>query len=168
MFTTLPTCVVVADSAHALLYSVLPAAHSRRVDRPLRASLHEEVCLVYPEARTPERTAYAGNRPSLVHSGLGHTPFSGGDHHRNGHREEDGRRFAYEVVDAAMTATHDNPTGPVLLVAGPPMLGLLRWEIAARGPQDLRFIEIPHNLSSLPVDQLHDRLADEGVIPARG
>ena len=147
-------CLVVADAARARLYSFDGAE-----GRPSR-QLREWTDLVNPARRL---------RPSEIDSdtpGVGHAGGVGyglGDHRDEAQHEVD-RRFAREIGKHLTMLLDETGDRRVVIVASPHMLGLLRTEVPLAAAVERT--ELARDLTRETTPQLHEHLAELGVLPA--
>jgi len=89
------------------------------------------------------------------------------DDHRDNHLVEFGRRFAQDIVAEIdrLIAEHDLNT--LLLVAEPQILGVLRDCLHSSNGRSVAVDELAKDLCRLKARQLHEYLAQKGLLPAR-
>lgn len=153
-------CVVVADGARARLFTLQEGG----VDEA-GPTLVEVSGLANPEAEAAGKEIFSDEK-----SGRNAAPGGGGAHgyddHRDAHIEETERRFAKDVAEAAAEALRRGRAGCLVVVANPRMMGHLREALTATS-LDMRVKEVKKDLSKLPVHEVQEHLAAEGVLPAR-
>jgi protein required for attachment to host cells len=131
-----------------------------------------------PGRRLPDRDLYSESRPGLKGSSIRRStvggdhsdqgaPGAGSDDHRDAHREEVDGRFAKQIVDELDDQVTRRKLGHLVLCAAPKMLGTLRAVSGVLHRDGLVFEEIDKDLSNMSVAQLHDYLANAGIIPGR-
>lgn len=129
--------------------------------------------------RLPDHEVYSESRPSLKgdsgrraelgganRSDLG-APASASDDHRDAHRQELDARFAKLIAGELDEQVTRRKLGHLVLCAGPKMLGTLRTVCGSLHRDGLVFEEIEKDLSNMSVAQLHDYLANAGIVPGR-
>jgi protein required for attachment to host cells len=150
-------CIIVAvDGSRARIYALLD-------DDPRNLTELED--LVNPEQRLRAGEIYAHDRPGIKAEGATGVR-AGMDEHRGDHAAEIERRFAVDVIAAAGRQLTAHRCRDLVLAAAPAMLGTLRREIDRLDPQ-VRVHELPKNLTADRPAELHDRLAEERLIPPR-
>jgi protein required for attachment to host cells len=127
-----------------------------------------------PGRRLADRDLYSETRPVLRGYGIrGGTVgeqgvlSSGGDDHRDAHRDEMDGRFAKGIIAELEEQVTRRKLGHLVVCASPRMLGTLRAESGVLHRDGLVFEEIDKDVSNLTVAQLHDYLAGSGIIPGR-
>ncbi len=158
--------VLAADGARARLF-VMGGPHTTR--SPTASPLVEVFRAVRPELRARDWESHEGERPSMRHEGAGagsHTITNRGERRR----EVELERFASQVALEAVRSWRTERVVRAIVVASPPMLGLLRpaLEHADHGPRPWAMVELDRDLSQLTPPALHDALAAEGLLPPRG
>jgi len=120
--------VVVADQSKARFFTVADS-HS---------ALQEMGELVHPEARDREQTL-TSDRPGRAFDSKGQ------GRHAMGSTVEPGKqetiRFAKQVTDHLQAAHNEGRCDRLLLVAGPPLLGLLRENLKTSSGLDVSVVE---------------------------
>ena len=154
-------CVVVADGARARIFLVqetdAPRAPFRLVERDVltNADLRSRGRSVTGRVRTETNT----NREAGPVHPMGAQ--------RERHRIELERRFSVEVARKTAALARDWPEGSVVLVADPRMLGFLRDAVRGALTPGIRVKELAKDYARLTAPRLQDRLAEDGVVPAR-
>jgi protein required for attachment to host cells len=154
-------CVVVADGRRARLFllqeSDAPRAPVRLAARGTlsNASLRTRGRSVTGRVRTETNT----NREAGPVHPMGAQ--------RERHRVELERRFSMEVARKAAALARNWTTGSVVLVADPGMLGFLRGAVRGALKPSIRVKELAKDYARLTASRLWDRLAEDGVVPAR-
>lgn len=87
--------------------------------------------------------------------------------HRTQFAESRDDKFAREVVGQLERIVREGAFGNVVIVAGPRMLGELRKHESSLRRAGLQFDEIERDLAWQSNAQLHDHLAQMGIIPKR-
>ena len=151
--------ILVADAGRARFLSLEapPETESRR-------RLVERDDLLNPEGRLTDSEVYSDSRPGLRHADVG-GPGHGLDDHRSGHFAEVDRRFARRIAEEAVRRCRDEEARRLVVVAGPHMLGLLRDSLAPIEHLPVRVVEIPKDLSRLPLNALLSALDAEEALP---
>lgn len=158
------TCVVVADAARARVLVL-----ERHPDGgPAIAELVEAAEITNPVLRTRDTDLTSDTRGGR--RGGASTPLRPTSDHRDHHRRDLARHFAARIAEEAAGVWRRYPACAVVVVASPVMLGLLRpaieHELRPKDHVELR--ELARDLTKLSAPQLHDQLADEGLLPPRG
>ena len=151
--------LLVADAARARLFHVAPTDGD-----PVRGvTLDERGDYINPERRRPAGEGLA-DHPGVGHaaSGVGY----GLDHSEDRTREVD-RRFAAELAAALAQVIAGTGTTRAVLIASPRMLGELRPACKAALGAAIEVSDRGLDLTRLTTPQLHDRLAELGLVPAR-
>jgi protein required for attachment to host cells len=86
---------------------------------------------------------------------------------RERHRIELERRFSVEIARKAAALARNWATGSVVLVADPRMLGFLRGAVRGALKPAIRVKELAKDYAGLTASRLRDRLAEDGIVPAR-
>jgi protein required for attachment to host cells len=146
--------IAVVDAARARFFEVEPS------DERAGVRLVEIADLVNPQRMVRDSEVFAESRSGQRRE-HGGGPRHGVDDGRQSHAEERERGFAAEILAAA--ATHVQPAGHLLLVAGPEMLGHLR-ERKEVLPIGVQVAEYARNVTQESPTELRDRLLDEGLI----
>jgi protein required for attachment to host cells len=130
------------------------------------SELIELATMVHAGRRMRPSEKFSEPRPGLRQAQRG-GPVHGVDDRRDSNMDEHDRQFARDVVERAASAI-GNPAGEAVIVAASEhMLGLLRPELS-RLLADARVTELPLNISSLTIPQIHDELSKRDLIPERG
>jgi protein required for attachment to host cells len=120
--------VVVADQSKARFFTVADS----------RSALHEMGELAHPEARDREQ-ALTSDRPGRAFDSKGQ------GRHAMGSTVEPGKqetiRFAKQISDHLQAAHNDGRCDRLLLVAGPPLLGLLKENLKTSSGLDVSVVE---------------------------
>jgi len=95
-------------------------------------------------------------RPSHLH-----------DDHRDAHEREVDRRFSGEIAQQLDGVLAEHPAGEVVIVASHHMLGFLREDTAELPRRGTPVHTLALDLTRETPAQLHDHLADRGLVPAR-
>lgn len=154
-------CLVVANAARCRLYHIEPSDDDRS-GRTVR--LDERGDYISSERRHPPSEALTD------HPGTAHAPTGVGfglDDHRDARTRSIDRGFATTIVGSLASLLAETKTTRAVLVASPRMLGELRRASAAALPPGIQVDELGLDLTRLTTPQLHDRLADHGLVPAR-
>jgi protein required for attachment to host cells len=127
----------------------------------------------YRDLDNPGRRMRVGDMTSDSRPGVRGSPaninFGGpGDDHRDAHVEEMDSKFAKHVVETIEHVLKDKQMAHLILAASPKMLGALRAAGAAMlSRKDLEYDEVPSDLSGRTLAQLHDHVAQLGLVPGR-
>ncbi|MDH3872449.1 MAG: host attachment protein [Gammaproteobacteria bacterium] len=135
--------IVVADQSKARIFTV---------DDP-QGALQEVDHLDHPEARDRSQTL-TSDRP-------GRSFDSGGQgRHAMGTavepKEQEAIRFAKQIADHLRTACHEKGCNRLVLVAGPPFLGMLREQLAS--VNEIAITEIQKNLGQYSPHEIRTHL----------
>lgn len=156
-------CIVVADGFRARFFTLEQPGIPELQGGP---DLTEQRDLVNPEKGQRSRELFS-NLKSGRNQAPGNGPGHGYDDHRGRHEDEIERRFARRLADEITTFAQERRVEQLVLVADPRMLGFLRSEIGSTLPSGIRVDELTRDLSSLTPPRIHERLANEGLVPAR-
>jgi protein required for attachment to host cells len=154
-------CVVVADGRRARIFllqeSTAPRAPFRLAERGILSnmSLRARGRSVTGRPRTETNT---NRQAGPVH------PMGA---QRERHRIELERRFATAIARRAAVLARNWATGSVVLIADPRMLGFLRGAVRSALKPAIRVKELAKDYARLTASRLQDRLAEDGVVPAR-
>jgi protein required for attachment to host cells len=154
-------CIAVADAARARLYTFEQLADPTGAAHGLR----EWVDLVDPDRRRRPSELFSDTRP-----GSDRTPSGRGyglDDRRDAHLDQFDQRFAAEIVASLTDLVREHGCRRVILAASPRMLGHLRRAGASLFEGKLAIDEIDRDLTKFSSAQIHDLLADKGLLPAR-
>ena len=155
--------VFVVDEARARLYRL---THKGGLDPDRVGKLHEIDTLIDPERRIRDASMFTESRPGLRRGAVQHARH-GVDDHRDGHRDENRRRFAQRIWERTLgekLGSNDH----WVVATGPAMLGTMRavtnnW----RGNKPINIQELEANLAGLSPSEIHDVLSDKGFLPRR-
>lgn len=155
-------CIVLADAARARLFTF--EEHDESSSLPPQ-ELAERVDLVNPERRRRPSELFTDSRPGSdrAPSGRGFAT----DDHREAHLRELDRRFAASIVDETARLAQAQGATRVILAASPHLLGQLRLAAGPLRRARLQLDQLDRDLTSLSAAQMHDYLADCGLLPAR-
>jgi protein required for attachment to host cells len=127
--------------------------------------LLEHDTLAHPLGAKPAREVFS-DRPSRKPSGAGGRGVgSATDDHRGRHEDEDQRRFARQMLDAAERFVNEQRPKRLVILAAPRLLGLLRGELSTRRWRDLDVVEMPDDLSAKSLPDIQQILTKRGVLP---
>jgi protein required for attachment to host cells len=104
----------------------------------------------------------AGNR-----SGGGGMQSTATDDHRQGFVEQRDQKFAREVIGEIERLVAEKQFTHIVIVAGPKLLGDLRKYDAPLRRDGLHLDEVDSDIAQRSNAQLHDHLAQLGIIPPR-
>lgn len=123
---------------------------------------------LFSESRPPlkgdgglRRATIGGNRSDQG------APGAASDDHRDAHRDEMDGRFAKVIVDELDTQVSRRKLGHLVVCASPRMMGVLRSASVSLHRDGIVYEEIDKDLSNMSVAQLHDYLANAGIVPGR-
>jgi protein required for attachment to host cells len=154
-------CIAIVDASRARIYTY-------EQDREPTDQLHEVTDLVDPGRRLLPGTLFSDSRPGQrgrVPGQAGHTV----DDHREAHVSEMDAQFAKGIVAELDRVVREGAYGQLIIVASPPMLGLVRKATeAVHALMRLQIDEVSRDLAKLTSAQLHDHLAQQQLIPPRG
>jgi protein required for attachment to host cells len=137
--------VIVADKSKARIFSVADP----------RGALMDEIVLQHPQAREREQTL-TSDRPGRSFDSKGQ-----GRHAMGTSVEPDQQetiRFAKQIADHVQAAHNEGRCDRLLLVAGPPLLGLLREPLNTL--TGLRMSEIEKNLGQYDAREIRKHLPE--------
>jgi protein required for attachment to host cells len=154
--------IVVADAARARIFTY-EAGDPAEADGV--SPLSERVDLVDPERRLRPSQIHSESRPGVTHSP--HGPSFAVDDHRDAHADEADRRFAGKIAVELEGVLAEHPADDVVIVASPHMLGYLRDDTAELPRRGLEVHTLALDLTRETPSQLHDHLAERGLVPAR-
>lgn len=138
------TYVVVADRARARLFVGAPSAQRAGVDsRGLE--LVEVEALTDPEGELTGQQLFSSTRSGSNRSPHGAT-FEYDDH-RQGHRDEEERRFAKRIAEAVRARIEADRPDKLILAVEPQLLGILRPALQGQLRQSLEVVELPKDFS---------------------
>lgn len=155
------TGIAAADATRARLYTFEELAAPVDVSTQ---ELRERVTLVDPGRRRRPSELFSDTRP-----GLDRAPNGRGfavDDGRDAARQRMDRDFAADIVVACRELVRANGCNRLIVAASPRMLGFLR-ELGDFAHLGVELCEIDRNLAHLSSAQLHDYLAERGLLPAR-
>lgn len=98
------------------------------------------------------------------------TPLHATPDHRDHRRHDIERHFAAQVAEEAAAVWRRYPSCELIVAASPGMLGLLRPALDhhMRVNDNIHVQELPRDLTKLTGPALHDLLAEDKLLPARG
>jgi protein required for attachment to host cells len=155
-------CIAAVDATRARLYTF---AELEGPTGTQEQELSECVDLVNPERRQTPGQILSDTRP-----GTGRAPTGRGfafDDHREEHLRELDRRFAAEIAQAVKSLAAEHACRHVILTASPRMLGPLRESLAPLIRDGITLDEVARDLVRLTPAQIHDALAERGLMPSR-
>lgn len=129
--------------------------------------------------RLADRDLYSESRPALKGNSIRRGPVggasrsdqgapgAGSDDHRDAHRSEMDAKFAKLIIEELDSQVTRRKLGHLVIIAAPKMLGALREVSDVLHRDGLVVEEIDKDLSNVPSAQLHDYLADAGIVPPR-
>lgn len=138
------TCVVVADRARARLFVTAPSPE--RSGAPGGGQqLVELEALTDPEGELTGEQLFSSTR-----SGSNRSPHGAAfeyDDHRQGHRDEEERRFAKRIADAVRARLGTERPDKLILAIEPQLLGMLRQALKGQLQQPLEVVELAKDFS---------------------
>jgi|RhiMethySRZTD1v2_1073278.scaffolds.fasta_scaffold00164_59 protein required for attachment to host cells len=155
------TCIVAADATRARLFTFEEMIAPNGVKTQ---ELREERTLVDPARRRRASELFSDSRP-----GLDRAPSGRGfalDDHRDAARRRMDRDFAADIAEAIVEQTRAHGHTKLIVAASPRMLGFLR-QLAPLAGHPIDLCEIDRDFARLSQSQLHDHLADRGLLPPR-
>lgn len=155
------TGIVTADATRARLFTFEELAAPIDV---ATQELREQTTLVDPGRRRRPSELFSDSRPGLDRAPSGRG-FAVDDRRDAAQRKMD-RDFAADIADASAELVRVHGCNRLILAASPRMLGFLR-ELGRFGQLGVEVCEIDRNLAHLSSAQLHDHLAERGLLPAR-
>ncbi len=155
------TGIVTADATRARLFTFEePDAATEVATQEPR----ERMTLVDPGRRRRPSELFSESRPGLDRAPSGRG-FAVDDRRDAALRRMD-RDFAADIAGASAELVRSHGCNRLILAASPRMLGFLR-ELGALTHLGIELCEIDRNLVQLSSPQLHDYLAERGMLPAR-
>ncbi len=155
-------CVVAAEGARARFFTL---EHSEVPELEGGPDLIEHESLANPRHRAHHEKIYSDARGGRNQGPAGQS--FGYDEHRDGFQEELEGRFARDIAEQLGRISERDGPRRVILCAEKRMLGFLRSALNGGVGNGVRITEVPKDLTKLPAQALHARLADEGLMPAR-
>lgn len=156
-------CIVVADAQRARFRTLsAPRAGGRSTKR----QLEEITDLINPGAGLRDAELLSETRPGARQGMPGaarHTVDDG----RESRRREVRKRFSADIVQEIGRICRPPGAWHLVLAASPQILGMLRGALSRASLGALELHEINRDLTGLTSPQLHDYLADGGLIPRR-
>ena len=141
------------------------------VDQPLSAQtpeckLQEIADLANPEQKLRSSEKFSDTRPGLRRENtIG--PRHAVSDHRDQQVEANILRFAHDLLETASQLAHDSQIKRIVFVAESSMLGFLRKAGSSLDKHGFEVHEYPKNLFALSLQDLHDKLAEENLLPQR-
>lgn len=148
-------CVVIADAARARLYLTEPKRG--QAGKPT-VGLVERLDLVQLGRRQKDSEVFRNSRPGsrlATPSGPGHAV----DDRRDGHREEDDRKFAADIAREAQNVAGDAGCRDIVVAAPARMLGFFRENQPSLENAGFRVELLERELTKLTAAQLGDHPA---------
>ena len=156
-------CVVVAAGKHAHLYTLDPNDH---IETQYGPNLTHYADMASDELELKGNELWSDNK-----SGRNRAPNGSGAHgyddHRAKHTDEYEKRFARTIAEQAMRLAEKQKTRRMILVAHNQTLGHLRHAMDPLTKNGLQIHELPKDLSKLSIQDLHEHLAKESLLPKR-
>jgi protein required for attachment to host cells len=161
-------CVITVDASRARFFAleVHDAAPHGRLTR-----LIEIEDLANAGRRQREGEMFSSSRPGVNSAPGGFSSRGvqhGTDDRRGDHIDELDRRFAVDIIDALGRYVTELDAQRAVIVADPTMLGQLRNAMSKDGKLKVEVSELKKDLSWQSPVEVHDRLAEEGLLPPRG
>jgi len=138
------TCVVVADRARARLFVSVPKAERAGVESHGQ-ELVEVEALTDPEGELTGTQLFSSTRSGSNRSPHGAT-FEYDDH-RQGHRNEEERRFAKRIAEAVRARIETERPAKLVMAVEPQLLGSLRQALNGHLRQSLEVVELAKDFS---------------------
>ncbi len=164
--------VLVAEMAKAQIYT-LESSESPEVEnspylveRKALANTEHKASdsQVWTDTRRGAQKQHQGGQRAGQPSGIPHHNY---DEHREDNQRRITRDFASEVVAELKRVSESNNARQVVICAEKQMLGFLRPELEALPGDKLKITEVPKDLTGLKPQELHKKLADDGLLPAQ-
>jgi len=151
--------IAVVDATRARLFTYQSVVEMQELD-----SLHEESDLINVTRRRRPSEVFSDTRPGLDRvRGPGPRGFAYDDH-RDAHMAQFDAAFAREIGEQIAQLATAGGYVRLILIASASMIGEMRKVVRDR---DLVIDEVPRELVKLTPSQLHDRLAELRLLPAR-
>ncbi len=157
-------CVVTLDGTRARFFALEPVEHPELESGP--NLVEGTMDLVSTEPDIPGREAWTEAKTGRNQAPAG-GPAHGYDDHREQHVDEYKRRFAREVAQQALAWARRHKARVLVVAAEPRMLGMLREAMAVPPHEGIEVREMPKDVSKLPPQEIHARLAEAGLLPPR-
>lgn len=138
------TCVVVADRSRARFFVSVPSAERTGVEKQ-HQELVEVEALVDPEGELTGQQLFSSTR-----SGSNRSPHGVAfeyDDRRQGHREEEERRFAKRISDALRSRLRTEQPDKLILAIEPQLLGILRPVLNGQRQPPMEVVELAKDFS---------------------
>ncbi len=151
--------IAVVDATRARLFT-----YQSTVDIQELAALHEESDLVNVTRRQRPSELFSDTRPGSDRvRGFGPRGFAYDDH-RDAHLAQFDAVFARDVAEQIAQLAHAGGYLRLILIASASMIGEMRKAVRDR---NIVIDEVPRDFVKLTPSQLHDRLAELRLLPAR-
>ncbi len=154
--------VAVIDGARARFFLLEPVEFPEYQSGP---NLVEQSCLTNTSNEVQGKELWA-NTKSGRNGGSGNQGH-GYDDHRQKHLTEFERSFAKEIATTILEIIQQNTVHHAVLVAEPQILGLIREVLLPQLPKQLNVEELAKDLCKLKPQELHEYLAERGILAAR-
>ena len=155
-------CVIVADGARARFFTLEPVEMPELETGP---NLVEQQDLINPEAETPGQALWSDVKGGRNRSSSGSA--HGYDDHRTQHETEFLIRFAKVIAEEAGRFTAKRHTKHLVLASDKTMLGFLREALNTSPPHVQDIHDLAKNLGKFNTIDIHQHLADAGLLPKR-
>jgi len=153
-------CILVADAMRARIFTLEPSAFPTESTPRL---VEQQMDFVNPDEAISGDEMWGNTRPGGTHSSSGAA--HGYDDHRERHQEQNRIHFARQIAAQAIRHAIDHQAKSVVVVAEKHMLGLLRECMDIPPKSGVSLIEVAKDYSKLSPREIHQRLAEEQVIP---
>lgn len=155
-------CTIIANAAQARYFVLGESDESSTEGGP---DLFEQPGLTNPAAKLRDREIFSNLRgKNRSHPGGTQHRY---DDHRAAHDDETTQRFARRILDAAESLVDQENADVVVLAASPKMLGKLRPLVSNCPKVEARLVEYGKDLCLHGAREIHDALAQEGLLPER-
>src|SRR6266545_7034488 len=155
-------CIAIADAARARVFTFEELGGP--AGTPTQ-ELHEVFELVDPDRRRRAGELFSDTRPgsNRTPSGRGHAA----PDHREAHLDELDRHFAAEIITRLSENVREHGFHRLIVAASPRILGELRKAGVRLFESGLTVDDVNRDLTHLTPSQIHDHLAERGLLPAR-
>ncbi|RMD79309.1 MAG: host attachment protein [Gammaproteobacteria bacterium] len=157
-------CVVTVDGTRARFFSLEPVEHPELESGP--NLVEGTLDLVSTEPDIPGKEMWTDPKTGR-HQAPGGGPAHGYDDHRDEHVDEYKRRFARQVAQQALRWAQSRQAKVLVIAAEPKMLGMVREALQVPPHEGIEVREMPKDVSKLSPLQIHERLAEAGLLPPR-
>ena len=154
--------VVVADALRARFFSLQDSLNPEIESTP---RLVEKECLVNSEKTKPNATPAGSPASGRTRASSSSGASYAFDDHRAKREADELRRFAGQVVKAALKQTKQEDAHSLVLVAGKKTLGLIRDSLGAIRTNGLVIRELDRDLTADSPERIQELLARQELIP---